>query len=190
MFRSIYLLLIVFLFCCCGASPAKKQAEPHQPPSPRESTPENPNAAVVGVSDGDTLTVRMESGNQERIRLATIDAPETGQPYSQASKKSLSDLVFGKQVRVEEIGRDRYGRMVGEVRLGGLNVNVEQIRRGFAWHYKAYEHQQSAEQRRVYSFAEETARAAKVGLWRDQNPVPPWAWRKQKTGRSAAAGAQ
>ena len=50
---------------------------------------------VVGVSDGDTLTVLM-SGRQVKIRLAEIDAPEKSQAFGQRAKQSLSDLVFSK----------------------------------------------------------------------------------------------
>jgi endonuclease YncB( thermonuclease family) len=86
---------------------------------------------VIGVSDGDTLTVLM-SGHQVKIRLAEIDAPEKRQPFGQRAKQSLSDLVYGKQVMVKQETKDRYGRVVGRVYAGSLDVNAEQIRRGMA----------------------------------------------------------
>jgi micrococcal nuclease len=67
---------------------------------------------VVGVLDGDTLTVLI-SGGQIKVRLAEIDAPEKQQPFGQRSKQSLSDLVYGKRVKVNQEDRDRYGRVVG-----------------------------------------------------------------------------
>lgn len=55
---------------------------------------------VVGISDGDTITVLDSSNTQHKVRLAGIDAPEKGQAFGQRSKEHLSDLVFGKAVRL------------------------------------------------------------------------------------------
>ena len=55
-----------------------------------------------------------------------------------------------------------------------------QIERGFAWHYKAYERDQSLVDRKAYAEAEDAARASRVGLWADAKPVPPWEFRRQK----------
>jgi endonuclease YncB( thermonuclease family) len=134
---------------------------------------------VVGVSDGDTITVLDSSNTQHKVRLSGIDAPEKSQPFGQRSKQSLSDLVFGKAVTVETTKRDRYGREIGKVLTGGLDVNLEQVRRGLAWHYKAYEREQPAEDRTTYSTAEQEARAARIGLWTDPVPLPPWEFRHQ-----------
>lgn len=90
---------------------------------------------VVGVSDGDTITVLVGGHEQIKVRLAEIDAPEKAQPFGQRSKQALSDLVFGKTVRVEQQDTDRYGRVVGRVFVDGTDVNVEQIRQGMAWAY-------------------------------------------------------
>jgi micrococcal nuclease len=87
---------------------------------------------VVGVSDGDTLIVLTPEKQPIKVRLTEIDAPEKSQAYGQRSKQSLSDLVFGKQVRVEQQDRDRYGRVVGKVYVGSLDVNAEQVKRGMA----------------------------------------------------------
>jgi endonuclease YncB( thermonuclease family) len=90
---------------------------------------------VVRVADGDTITVLAADNRQVRVRLAWIDAPERGQAFGNVSRKSLAGLVVGKTVRVEEHDRDRYGRTVGTVFVDGSDVNLEQIRRGFAWVY-------------------------------------------------------
>jgi endonuclease YncB( thermonuclease family) len=179
------IIVLSILFAACTPERTRKPGDTNYPSTeqktiPAKGTPDpNANAEVVGVNDGDTITVRMiDTGRQERVRLATIDAPEMNQPYGKAAKKSLSDLVFGKKIRLEIMDRDQYGRVVGEVFADGLNVNIEQIRKGFAWHYKEYQRQQTEEQKQVYSAAEETARQMRVGLWRDQNPEPPWLFRK------------
>ena len=73
----------------------------------------------------------------------------------------------------------RYGRVLGVVFAESRDVGLIQIERGFAWHYKAYQRDQSAKDARGYAEAEEAARSARRGLWADRNPVPPWEWRKE-----------
>ena len=132
---------------------------------------------VVGVADGDTITVLDDSRVQRKIRLAGIDAPEKKQPFGQRSKESLSDLVFNREVQVETTKRDRYGREIGRVMVKGLDANLQQVKLGMAWHYKAYEREQSRNDRNTYSDAENESKAAKRGLWVDSDPVPPWEFR-------------
>ena len=135
---------------------------------------------VVGVADGDTITVLDADKAQHKIRLTGIDAPEKKQPFGNRSKQSLSDMVFTKIVTVETDKRDRYGRQLGKVMDGGKDVNLEQVRAGMAWHYKAYERAQSVIDRQAYADAESEAKAAKRGLWVDVEPTPPWEWRHPK----------
>jgi endonuclease YncB( thermonuclease family) len=135
---------------------------------------------VVGVADGDTITVLDADKVQYKIRLTGIDAPEKKQPFGNRSKQSLSDMVFNKTVTVETVKRDRYGRELGKVLAGGKDVNLEQVRAGLAWHYKAYERTQSATDRQAYADTENEAKAAKRGLWADSDPIPPWEWRHRK----------
>lgn len=135
---------------------------------------------VVAVLDGDTITVLDAGHVQHRIRLAGIDAPEKYQPYGQRSKQSLSDLVSSRQVDVHTEKRDRYGREVGRVMLGDEDVNLEQVLRGMAWFYRQYQRELSAEDRARYGAAEQQAQTAKIGLWRDDLPQPPWEFRRLK----------
>jgi endonuclease YncB( thermonuclease family) len=135
---------------------------------------------VVAVADGDTVTVLDSSNTQWKIRLSGIDAPEKKMPYGQRSKQSLSDRVFNKHVTVEYSKRDKYGRTVGKILVDGMDANLEQIKAGLAWHYKKYEKEQAIEDRLTYAEEEERARSAKLGLWADAHPVPPWDWRKQQ----------
>ena len=137
---------------------------------------------VVGVADGDTVTVLDANKVQHKVHLSGIDAPEKKQAFGQRSKESLSNLVFDKQVIVESDKTDRYGRAVGKILVGATDANLEQVTRGFAWHYKAYEREQSVNDRKLYDFAETEARAARRGLWRDVAPIPPWEFRKGKRG--------
>ncbi len=135
---------------------------------------------VVGVADGDTITVLDADKVQHKVRLTGIDAPEKKQPFGNRAKQSLSDMVFNKTVTVETDKRDRYGRELGKVLAGGKDVNLEQVRTGFAWHYKAYERTQPVADRQAYADAENEAKAAKRGLWVDADPTPPWEWRHRK----------
>lgn len=134
---------------------------------------------IVAVTDGDTVTLLDESRSQHRIRLAQIDAPEIGhgrnkpgQAFGRASKQSLSDLVYGRDVWADCVSRDKYDRQVCTILVGDLNVNLEQVRRGMAWVYRKYANDPS------YDLAEHEARNSKRGLWNDPNPIPPWEYRK------------
>ena len=135
---------------------------------------------VVGVADGDTITVLDARKVQHKIRLAGIDAPEKKQPFGNRSKESLSQLAFGKTVDVETIKRDRYGRQIGKVLVNGQDVNLLQVERGMAWFYRQYQREQSPNDRRLYEAAEDAAKANKRGLWQDSAPVAPWESRRPK----------
>ena len=133
---------------------------------------------VIHIADGDTITVLDASNQQHKIRLAGIDAPEKKQAYGRVSGKRLADLVAGKAVSVEWSKHDKYQRIVGKVLQNGQDACLEQIKAGLAWHYKKYENEQTPPDRSRYAAAEDEARTARRGLWKDANPVPPWEWRK------------
>lgn len=135
---------------------------------------------VVGVSDGDTLTLLDASNIQHKIRLAGIDAPEKTQAFGNRSKQSLSDMAFNRQATVETTKKDRYGRSVGKVLVDGKDLNLLQVERGMAWFYRAYESEQSPEDRANYAKAERRAKESGLGLWRDAEPEPPWNFRRSK----------
>lgn len=143
---------------------------------------------MVGISDGDTFTLLVVDV-QYRVRLSGIDTPERGQPYANAARDALSDLIFRKQVRVESRKTDRYGRIIGQVwvqpndcpRCGRtLDVSLALLTMGMAWWYRFYANEQPEEERGQYEFAEFEAKAKGAGLWQDEDPVPPWAWRAAK----------
>ena len=153
---------------------------------------------VVGIADGDTITVLDASKTQHRIRVAGIDAPERGQPFGQSAKESLSALVYNQPVRVESNKQDRFGRIVGKVWVASpdspcrgkpdcpmtLDAGLAQITMGHAWWFRKYADEQSPEDRGRYEFAEQEARAKKAGLWRDGTAVPPWEWRANQRANS------
>jgi endonuclease YncB( thermonuclease family) len=135
---------------------------------------------VVAVADGDTITVLDDQQAQHKVRLMGIDCPEKAQPFGQNAKQSLSDLLFGRSVNVEWQKLDRYERIVGKVMVNGQDANLEQIRRGLAWHFKKYDREQEPHDRATYSQAEIKARMGNRGLWSDPEPMAPWDWRKGK----------
>lgn len=135
---------------------------------------------VVGVTDGDTITVLDDQRTQHKIRLAGIDAPEKAQAFGQRSKEALSALVFGRRVTVETGKQDRYRRTVGKVIIDGRDANLAQVVAGMAWHYKKYEGEQSPSDRLLYADAEREAREVRRGLWLDAEPTAPWDWRHNK----------
>jgi endonuclease YncB( thermonuclease family) len=126
---------------------------------------------VVGVADGDTLTV-LADRTQYKIRLAEIDAPEKKQDFGERAKQSLSALCFDQRASVSAGKTDRYGRTVARVRCQGMDASLSQVQQGLAWAYTAYltdPHIESAEQ---------LARVSGVGLWAEPEPTPPWLYRK------------
>ena len=140
---------------------------------------------VVKVVDGDTIYVLDDAFTEHKIRLAGIDAPERNQPYGLASRKHLGTLIGGKTVTIEYSKHDRYGRIVGKVVINGVDTCLEQIKAGLAWHYKKYENEQVPEDRKKYAQAEDQARTERIGLWRDNNPRPPWEFRRLYRSRAS-----
>lgn len=128
---------------------------------------------VVGIHDGDTLTLLTPENRQVRVRLAGIDAPESRQPYGTRAQQVLSSLSFRQRVRVVVQDTDRYGRTVGRVWAGALDLNAELVRRGAAWVYRQYNRDPALPP------LEAEARQAKRGLWAlpASEQVAPWVWR-------------
>jgi len=133
----------------------------------------------VGVHDGDTITVLVDS-RQIKVRLEGIDAPELGQDFSQRSKRFLSNLVFGKEIVVKEHSIDRHGRTVGRVYVDDRNVSPEMAAAGMAWHFKKYSSDT------ILARLEEAARMGKIGIWSIANPIPPWDYRAGITTASSS----
>ena len=128
---------------------------------------------VVGVHDGDSITVLAAGNVQLKVRLDGIDAPELKQPFSTQSKQALSGLVFGRTVNLHVTGKDRYKRTLAVVMVAGLNVNREMVIQGLAWRYEKYSKDAAL------LAAQNEARGARRGLWVDPAPVPPWDWRSR-----------
>lgn len=130
---------------------------------------------VVGVKDGDTF-VLLINGKEQVVRFAHIDCPEKKQPFGTKAKHFVSDKCYGTHVRlrVDEKNKfDRYKRLIAEVILeDGTNLNKELVKKGLAWHFTRFSSSKE------YEALEKEARAHKVGLWADKNPIAPWEWRR------------
>ncbi|MBU6376694.1 MAG: thermonuclease family protein [Bdellovibrionales bacterium] len=160
-----------------------------QSPEPQKSSSSYSSlkGRVVRVVDGDTVLVLLDEVQKRkplRVRLLGIDAPEKSQAFGEVCRKSLADVVAGRDVRVQVRGQDRYLRTLGVILLRTSeknkqeqDVNLAQIRSGCAWHYKHYMDQQPVAERQLYAAAEITARKARLGLWKDAHPQAPWDFR-------------
>lgn len=135
---------------------------------------------VVKVYDGDTVTLDPPGGERVIVRLQGIDAPELSQRYGREARAHLVSLLLHQQVVVHWTKRDRHGRLVGKVIVGGRDVGRELLLAGLAWNFKRYEHEQSVDDRVAYAAAEAQARNRGMGLWRDATPIAPWSYREAK----------
>ena len=134
---------------------------------------------VVGVSDGDTITVLDADKAEHKVRLMGIDAPESKQDFGAASKQALSNYIYQKEVTVDYKKIDKYKRKVGKVILDKQDICLAMISDGMAWHYKDYEKEQSKTDRDLYRQAELKARVSRIGLWQDSKAIEPSAFRRK-----------
>ena len=142
---------------------------------------QNYEAKVVGITDGDTLTVHDGQHPQIKIRLSAIDAPESGQAFGQKSKATLSNLCFGKQAVIHSKVTDRYNRTIADVSCEGKDVGAYMVRMGMAWVYDKY----AKGYDNLYPLQNE-AKAEHRGLWADAEPTSPSEWRQgNKTARNS-----
>jgi micrococcal nuclease len=130
---------------------------------------------VVGITDGDTLTVLIDQ-RPIKIRIAQIDAPESGQPFGKAAKQTLSDLCFNKAATIALGNLDIYKRTVSDVVCGGVDVGSHMVSSGHAWAFDRY-----VKNKNLFVY-QQSAKQMQLGLWQDANPIPPWIWRKQSKG--------
>ena len=129
---------------------------------------------VVKVSDGDTVTILTSDKTQHKIRLNDIDAPEKKQAFGNKSKDNLAKYIAGKTVTVKYQKKDKYKRILGTIYYNNTDINLQQIKDGYAWVYKQYSKNQA------YYKAERVARDKRIGLWADKNPLEPWKFRRKK----------
>lgn len=135
---------------------------------------------VVGVSDGDIITVLASNHARIRVRLTGIDAPDRNQDFGMRARKNLADKVFGKTVELHIRGKDNLKQTLGLVLLDDKDINESMVEDGYAWFYRKYADQIPKDESTRYDEAETAAKSKKLGLWAAQNPVAPWDFRKDK----------
>lgn len=132
---------------------------------------------VVEVAAGDTVFVENHRRSSRKIWLAGIDAPQSTQLYGEQSRRNLSDLLLGKYVELDTVQRDRYGRITARLLMDGLDINLQQIKDGYAWFYRE-DNGLSQQMKDRYLRAQKEAQKNTLGLW-ESKAVPPWEFREQ-----------
>jgi endonuclease YncB( thermonuclease family) len=144
---------------------------------------------VTRVLDGDTFycipkerltdvpIVKIHKDGSITVRLYGVDAPEKDQPYGEEAQNSLRELIKGRTVELEVKNIDKYGRIIALVYVNGVNINLEQVKRGYAWAYLEFLDRPYVSE---FYLAEKEARSKSFGFWKQANPTPPWEWRKLK----------
>jgi micrococcal nuclease len=131
--------------------------------------------SITKVVDGDTYF--FQTANETfKVRMFGTDAPENNQPYSKESADFLKNYL-NKDAVTKINGTDRYGRRLGTLFIDGQDINLLSVKNGCAWHFRRYSSDKQ------YASAEEYARKNKLGLWKLDNPVPPWNWRQVQAKR-------
>lgn len=123
---------------------------------------------VRSCHDGDTFI----TGAGEIIRLSNVDAPEIGQEFGYEAKQFLSRAILNKIVKLVTHGKDKYGRTIADVYVGGVYINEMGIKKGMAWAYKRFS---SIKLYNEYLIAKKN----KVGLWAYNGQIPPFLWRSK-----------
>lgn len=147
---------------------------------PAAASAETLHGHIVGVHDGDSITLLDTGKRQHKVRLEGIDAPELAQPFGAAAKRNLSGLAFDREAAATCTKTDRYRRQVCLVKVDGVDLGLAQVRDGFAWFFRRYAAELPPDRRGVYEGAEADASSARRGLWGGGEPMPPWEWRAAK----------
>ena len=166
----VLFLLLLFTFVSCKRKSKRKDST-----SIQQEQIYDYYVQVVGITDGDTFDGLTHNKIDLRFRIYGIDAPEKKQAFSDKSKKYLSDLIYGKTVGIKvQKKRDGFGRPIVWVYTPeGKDVGAEMLRAGMAWHSTKYDKTQQ------YAELESQAKKNKIGLWKDNNPISPWNYRKK-----------
>lgn len=179
---AIRFVLIIYVFISCvsveGSKSMEEQVRSQAGETSLQETASHPldkrvvTGRAVRIIDGDTFVLLMDNDFDTRVRLDGIDCPERRQAFSQRAKQTLSDLIFDQEIKVYYDKKDGFGRVLGEVYIGNVNVNHEMVRKGMAWHFVKYSDDETLAR------LEREARRDRVGIWSEPNPVPPWEYRR------------
>lgn len=132
----------------------------------------------VDVIDGDTVVLE-RGGKFIRVRLGNIDAPESsqrafsGEPIGKMATQYLANFIKGQEVMFLMQTKDMYGRYVGLITHGGVNMNLKMVRDGWAiaYHYSTTD---------SYRISQSQAFIKRIGIWSTEGMLNPRLYRKQK----------
>jgi micrococcal nuclease len=129
---------------------------------------------VVSVIDGNTVEMVGEDNETYKIMLQGIDCPELNQDYGDAAKQYLEKMVMGKEVHAQVTGKNRYGVRQAIVLVGDVDPRQELLKEGLAW---------TSEVDPIPSLEDlkDKAKQRGKGLWKENDPTPPWVFRRQQT---------
>lgn len=184
-FAALPFAITLLLSLAAGAY--ARGTPPSPAPAPQPSADARSTRAVAWIAgvvehvyDGDSFRLHTTDGRTLGVRIAGIDAPERTQPFANVSRRALRDAIDNREVRIEAIKIDAYGRAVARVFVGGRDIGLEQIDEGLAWHFARYDADLAPVDRERYAQAQADAMARRAGLWQDSDPVAPWLFRKQR----------
>ena len=162
MFRNVFISLTILLLTFVSPSMAK---EPFW-------------GSVKKIIDGDSLVI-VSGKKKNEVRLYGVDCPEYNQPFSHDAKALVRKRVYGDKVLVRPQYYDSYNRLVAIVDTGDQTLNGELVRAGLAWVYPAYCRKKIC---KSWKKMEKTAKIKQKGLWRSNESIPPWKWKREKHG--------
>lgn len=130
---------------------------------------------VIEVYDGDTIKAKTNKGEEIKVRLACIDAPEMAQePLGKDAQKRLQRLVpINSSVKLRVVDQDNYGRFVAEIYKGNTLINLKMVKEGKVYVYEQYMNCD----KELYLEAQEKAKERKKGVWKEKGQKP-WLFRK------------
>jgi micrococcal nuclease len=129
---------------------------------------------VVNVIDGNTLEVKGSDNQIQKLVLTGIDSPDPGQNYADKAHRFLEKLMLDEEVKFKITGKDRWGNSLAVVIKGNTDPRIELLQEGLAW---------TAEKNPLPELEEHRLKAVEKlkGLWKEENPTPPWIYRRQQS---------
>lgn len=131
---------------------------------------------VIQVKDGDTFVI-LSNSKKITVRMAGIDAPETLQHYGKQSGDSVAKMVLLKDVEFfydSLLQFDRFGRVLGTLKVGGFWLDSIMVSRGWAWYYDKYPTRLS----HCSAQTMHAAKSQKLGLWACEYALAPTIFRR------------
>ncbi len=130
---------------------------------------------AVQVTDGDTFHA-INKDQKIKVRLYGIDCPEKKQDFGKEASLFTQSFLQNTPITFIPLTKDYFGRTVAFVYAQNKSLQAELISNGLAWVSLKY---CKAAVCNEWNNLQEQAKAQKKGLWQDQNPMPPWVWRKK-----------